>query len=156
MFAKVNHILASVLIVVAWFLLMKHNIRLFLFNTVVGRAVMLLIIICITFLNMPLGLILTIIIIGLHKNSLEENFEGGTTNSLISAPDLGSERESFESHESHESHEPHREKHCDKIACENRVRSKPSRSLPCPYIKKNKEPMASMPGKESFGSYSSV
>jgi len=147
MIAKIKNILAAILVVIVICLLMKHSMRSFMFNTATGRAVTILIVIGITCLNMPLGLVLTVAIIGLHTNT-SEGFRGGSDSS-ISDPIKGG-KESFALIE-----EKKPRNGLDKIAAELRVRSRPSKSLPVPYMKKSPsevEPSTS----EGFASYSGV
>jgi len=144
MIAKVKNILAAILVVIVICLLMKHSMRSFMFNTATGRAVTILIVIGITCLNMPLGLVLTVVIIGLHTNTSE-----GFTSSPISDPIKGG-KESFALLEKKKPRNG-----LDKIAAELRVRARPSKSLPVPYMKKSPsevEPSTS----EGFANYSGV
>jgi len=141
MFAKVNNILAAMLVVVTWFLLMKNNIRQYFFNTIMGRFIMIFIIIIITFLNMPLGLIVTIIIIGLHSSrniqqGTEGFSEGMEEDDSIRAPNLSKSRESFGSM---------------KIGKEAFVKPKSSKTLHFNSLKNDKVPAPSMENVDNFG-----
>ena len=141
--AQIKTILATILTVIVIFILMKNSMRSFMFNTPHGRAVMLLIVIGITCLNMPLGLVLAVVIIGLHTNT-EEGFVGGGS---IENP---IKKEGFALIE------PSKPRNgLDKISSELRVRARPSKSLPVPYVKRGSEevePSAS----EGFASYSGI
>ena len=75
--AHMNTILAAILVVIVVSILMNNSMRSYLFNTIMGRALLLFLIICITILNEGLGLIMTIIVIGLHTN--QEGFDDATT-----------------------------------------------------------------------------
>lgn len=160
MIAKIKNILAAILVAIVIFLLMNHHMRYFLFNTIMGRALMLLIIMCITCLNMALGLVLVIIILGLHATHIDEGFIGGanssSSSSLPSNP-IDNSSSSSSSIESFAVIKPYNSKNAkkyngkiDKISAEMRVRPKSSKSLPTPLFKKNKEPSAN----EGFSSYS--
>lgn len=139
--AQIKTILATILVVIVIFLLMKPSMRSFMFSSPPGRGIMLLIVIGITCLNMPLGLVLAVVIIGLHTDS-EEGFTGGS----ISDPIKGEEGFAVI-----ESSKPRNG--LDKISSELRIRARPSKSLPVPYVNKGSsevEPSES----EGFASYS--
>lgn len=138
--AQIKTILATILVVIVIFLLMKDSMRYFMFNTTHGRAIMLLIVIGITCLNMPLGLVLAVVIIGLHTDTAE-GFVGGS----ISDPIKG---------EGFALIEPSKPKNgLDKISAELRVRPRASKSLPVPYVNRESEEVEPSES-EGFASYS--
>ena len=142
--AQIKIILATILTVIVIFILMKNSMRYFMFNTPHGRAIMLLIVIGITCLNMPLGLVLAVVIIGLHTNIQEEGFIGGGS---IEDP---LKKEGFALIE------PSKPRNgLDKISTELRVRARPSKSLPVPYVKRGSEE-AEPSSSEGFASYSGI
>jgi hypothetical protein len=143
--AQIKIILATILTVIVIFILMKNSMRYFMFNTPHGRAIMLLIVIGITCLNMPLGLVLAVVIIGLHTNTQEEGFVGGGIGDPLKG---GVKKEGFALIE------PSKPKNgLDKISTELRVRARPSKSLPVPYVKRGSEE-AEPSASEGFASYS--
>jgi len=142
--AQIKTILATILTIIVIFLLMKDSMRYFMFNTPHGRAIMLLIVIGITCLNMPLGLVLAVVIIGLHTDTAE-GFTGGTIEDPIKG---GVKKEGFALIESSKP-----KNGLDKISTDLRVRPRASKSLPVPYVNQRSsevEPSES----EGFASYS--
>ena len=151
--AHMNTILASILVVIVVSILMKNSMRSYLFNTIMGRALLLFLIICITILNAGLGLIMTIIVIGLHTS--QEGFENSSIQ-IGSEPTIPfSSTESFANVGNNNNSNSNRKYNkIDKISAENRVRPRQSKGLPVPHVHKKREPESNSPNNESFLSYS--
>lgn len=151
--AHMNTILAAILVVIVVSILMNNSMRSYLFNTIMGRSLLLFLIICITILNAGLGLIMTIIVIGLHTS--QEGFENSSIQ-IGSAPTIPfSSTESFANVGNNNNSNSNRKYNkIDKISAENRVRPRQSKGLPVPHVHKKREPESNSPNNESFLSYS--
>ena len=160
MFVAVQNILAAILFAIVVYLLMSSRFRNFLFKSTYGRAIMLLSIVVITTLNMPLGLILTAFIIGLHTNSNASEFIEGLTNQSSSESETEIDSSSSlishpsEIRESLTNRTATKNNYINQLSTEESIRPKSSKVLDFPYLKKKSDPDANSPGNEGFATYS--